>query len=194
MSKRAVIALLLPALASVAHADPATTPDPSEPMLVPPGMAPVVPSPVIPKPPESKLKSVNVSLNPIGLLISWYDVSVAVGISRNLAISGAFTVLLAGSPLGGSSSSYQGSFSMPIYVRHTFSGPFVEPGLVAGTLTCGYSCPSDPFVGAELLVGWHWRADSGLNAALAVGVEKVVDSNGEESPSPTGYARVGYNF
>jgi hypothetical protein len=108
----------------------------------------------------------------------------------------------------------QAAISMPIYFRRTFSGPFIEPGLLwrqtgdssycsynygggGGNGGCGSSAHN--WAGPELLFGWHWTFDSGLNIAWAFGVAKHVaddqmSSYSSSDPDINGYFRVGYAF
>src|SRR5207302_9727955 len=69
----------------------------------------------------------NISGNPFGPFFGYYDFSVAHAISQNLVISGA---LSGWSTANGYHTGYQAAVTMPLYFRRTFSGPFLEPGLV----------------------------------------------------------------
>jgi hypothetical protein len=137
-------------------------------------------------------KKINVTVDPFGAFFGYWDGSVQVGVTRNVAISGSIS---AGNLLDGNTG-VQFTASAPIYFRRTFSGPFLEPGIIVGSESNG--CPgNDNWTGPELLFGWQWNFDSGLNIAWALGVYKHLDDpnyDGESSVSPNGYFRVGYNF
>ena len=46
--------------------------------------------------------------------------------------------------------------------------------------------------GPEMLFGWHWTFDSGLNTSFAFGLAKRLDgNNGSDDPEVNGYFRVG---
>jgi hypothetical protein len=134
-----------------------------------------------------KYKKINIAADPFGVFLNYYDVAVSVGVSRNVAITGSFTGVSSDGSM-----EYQFAVSAPIYFRRTFSGPFLEPGLVAGNMFCS-GCMTN--TGPEMMFGWHWNFDSGLNAAVALGMEKnVSNSDGSNDVLPAGYFRVGYNF
>ena len=56
------------------------------------------------------------------------------------------------------------------------------------------SSSTSALVGPEVLFGWHWSFDSGLNVAAALGVARDLsgDANGSSDPEPVGYFRIGY--
>lgn len=136
-----------------------------------------------------KYKKINISANPFGFFFGYYDVAASVGVSRNVAITGAFTgINIDGNQI------YQVSVSAPIYFRRTFSGPFIEPGVVIGSSGCGDGCMANSYVGPEMMFGWHWNYDSGLNASVAFGLAKDMSGNDDNDVLPAGYFRVGYNF
>ncbi len=157
-----------------------------------------------------KYKPSNISVNPFGPFFGYYDGAFAHGITQNLAISGS----IAGYYKSDSSSShtmFQVTASLPIYFRRTFSGPFIEPGLIyrSSSYNDSYACSgctdsgmSKSWFGPELLFGWHWTFDSGLNVSWAFGLAKhVTDTNSDpnaysnsDEPDVNGYFRVGYNF
>jgi hypothetical protein len=67
-----------------------------------------------------------------------------------------------------------------------------------GTASCTYSGPPrDNWAGIEMLFGWQWTFDSGLNVAMAFGVAKHLASNhmgSSDGADANGYFRVGYAF
>jgi hypothetical protein len=149
-----------------------------------------------------------VSTNPIGLLFGYYDASVSIAVSDNVAVRGD---LSAWSIDHGNRTGYEIGLSAPIYFRHTHSGPFFEPGLIvhgdhskydveyagAPCLDCMPPPSSDhPWIGPEMLFGWQWMFDSGLNIAGAFGAARKLGgaSNESDDPVPAGYFRIGYAF
>lgn len=141
-------------------------------------------------------KKTNIAANPFGLFFGLYDISVSRALSRNVAASFAFT---------GTSDFYQLSATAPIYFRRTFSGPFLEPGLLirgtkdtyyADCYDCsGTSTMSDTWSGPQMMFGWHWTFDSGLNVAFAGGVAKrMTNTHDGENTEGNAYFRVGYAF
>lgn len=148
-------------------------------------------------------KKTNISANPFGLFFGYYDVGVAHGFTQNVALAGSITGV--GTELN---DGYQATVSAPIYFRRTFSGPYLEPGLIERdteshvAVDCvNAACPSNPsdrWAGVEMLFGWQWIFDSGLNVQFAAGVARHLSSNHMGSSSSGGdanaYFRVGYAF
>ena len=154
-------------------------------------------------------KRTNLAVNPFGLLFGYYEGGAQFGISQNVALSVSGAYYSLGN--NGDVSGYQIAASAPIYFRRTFSGPFLEPGVIArssrdrvyydGACAYGTSCSSPDnshnWAGIEMLFGWQWTFDSGLNVAMAFGVAKHLASNRMESTDDAdanGYFRVGYAF
>lgn len=223
MTRAAVLAslLLVPALA---HADTSAAPG-----AVPPAAPAVQPAPAAQPAPQNEdwsnvshingqivkvgerneylynYKKTNISGDPFGPFFGIYDLAVSHGITQNLAVSGSF---MGWSFDHGDSTGYQLTVSMPIYLRRTFSGPFLEPGVIVRSTTsnydtsydctdCGSSDNTDSWAGPELLFGWQWTFDSGLNVAYAAGVAKHMGTNDMSSSDGTdfnAYFRVGYAF
>jgi hypothetical protein len=149
-----------------------------------------------------KFRKNNISANPFGVFFGYYDIAVSHALGQNLAAS----VAISGWSMDeGYTQGYQISATLPLYFRRTYSGPFLEGGLLIRTDTdneyyaydAGYSSDymeySDTWVGPQLLFGWHWTFDSGLNIAMAFGVAKPMSSNSDETDA-NGYFRVGYAF
>jgi hypothetical protein len=153
-----------------------------------------------------KFRKTNIMANPFGLFFGYYDVSVSHALSQNVAANVAITGWDFNS---GYTQGYQLSATLPLYFRRTYSGPFLEGGLLirtdidnygyySGCAECGSD--SDTWVGPELLFGWHWTFDSGLNLALAFGVAKQLGNTRSDEydydngPEANGYFRVGYAF
>ena len=150
-----------------------------------------------------KQRKTNISGNPFGPFFGYYDIAVSHALSQNLAASVAIT----GWDLddGGYTQGYQVSATVPLYFRRTYSGPYLEGGLLLRTDTSndyaydeyGYessyeTMDSTSWIGPQLLFGWHATFDSGLNVALAFGVAKHL--NGDKQTDGNGYFRVGYAF
>ncbi len=146
-----------------------------------------------------KPKKFNLSTNPFGYFFGYYDIAGAMALGQNLAAQVAIT--------GWSedySSGYQLSATLPLYFRKTFSGPFLEGGLLFRATThedyYAYDCidycsdsNTDSWTGPQLMFGWHWTFDSGLNVVFAAGVAKQM-GNEDQDTDANGYFRVGYAF
>jgi hypothetical protein len=138
------------------------------------------------------VKKTNIAANPFGIMFGLYDISVAHAVSRNVAVSFAFT---------GTDNFYQLSATVPLYFRKTFSGPFLEGGLLIRTsddecYDCYSSDMSTTWSGPQMMFGWHWTFDSGLNVAFAAGAARRMtnqDDYGSDAEF-NGYFRVGYAF
>ncbi|HTR49445.1 MAG TPA: hypothetical protein VMJ10_01985 [Kofleriaceae bacterium] len=222
MNRAAVLAslLLAPALASADD-------------LAPPSAQPPVPQPAAQPAPQNEdwsnvshingqlvkvgerndylynYKRVNIAIDPIGPFYGYYDGSISYGLTQNIAISASFS---AWNESGGNNTGYQATVSLPVYFRRTYSGPFIEPGLIMRSTTNNegsyYACDgcdatatssTDTWAGPELLLGWHWTFDSGLNMVWAAGVAKHATDSGDsmttsDSPDVNAYFRVGYAF
>jgi hypothetical protein len=141
--------------------------------------------------------------NPFGPFFGYYDIAVSRALGQNLAA----TVAISGWDMDdGYTQGYQISATLPLYFRKTFSGPYLEGGLLLRTDSSddyyydayGYedsyydSMDSSSWIGPQLLFGWHWTFDSGLNVAFAFGVAKHM--NGDQDTDGNGYFRIGYNF
>jgi hypothetical protein len=157
-------------------------------------------------------KKSNISANPFGPFFGYWDAGYSYGVSENIAISGSVAGYSKSTDYS-DHSMFQLTASMPIYFRRTFSGPFLEPGLIyrsssyndnytySGCTTCTSNGNTKSWAGPELLFGWHWNFDSGLNVSWAFGLAKhATDTNSDpnaytsDSPDVNGYFRVGYNF
>jgi hypothetical protein len=150
-------------------------------------------------------KKTNISANPFGLFWGYFDADVAHALTQNIALSGSLAYYN-----HSDETMVQATVSAPIYFRRTFSGPFLEPGLIyrsssyndsyaAACAGCMDTSNQHSWFGPELLFGWHWNFDSGLNISWAVGVAAhATDTNSDGSsnhdPDFNGYFRVGYNF
>ena len=146
-----------------------------------------------------KPKHYNISTNPFGYFFGYYDIAASMALGNNLGA----TVAITGWDFdyaGG----YQLSATLPLYFRKTFSGPYLEGGLMLRSTShnydYAYDCidycsdgDTDSWAGPELLFGWHWTFDSGLNVQFAFGVAKQM-GNDDNDTDANGYFRVGYAF
>jgi len=160
-------------------------------------------------------KKTNIQSNPLAWMFGYYQIAAAHALSGNVALS----VEVSGwNTENGSNTGYQLAATLPIYFKRTFSGPFLEPGLVinnstsndcydcytydaAGNYTTTSSMTTRTWVGPEVMFGWAWMFDSGLNVSAAFGAAKQLSgqqqdqySSSNSDPIPVGYFRVGYAF
>ena len=157
-----------------------------------------------------KFKKANISTNPLGWMFGFYGVSASYAVSDNVVIRGDINV---GKQFEGNDGVEVGA-SAPIYFRRAYSGPFLEPGIVSRTVqqdqyvySSDYSQSSTMSTTSskllfEMMFGWHWSFDSGLNVAMALGAAREISSGSSDSSSYSngddmhfaGYFRVGYAF
>jgi hypothetical protein len=146
-------------------------------------------------------KPTNISINPIGAMMGFYSGSLSFAVSQNVALRADASYF---APIDSESTGFQVGVSAPIYLRRTYQGAFVEPGIMARTMTHKDSYDGSTRTykefGPEVLLGWHWSWDSGLNAAIAFGVGRNLN-HGTETDVDTGdaeyvdgYLRIGYEF
>ncbi|MBS1118498.1 MAG: hypothetical protein H6Q90_726 [Deltaproteobacteria bacterium] len=143
-----------------------------------------------------KWKTTNVASNPLGWMFGFYGISVSHAVSSNVAIRGDLNLFEIDNTSG-----YEVGASAVIYFKRVFQGPFLEPGIIARDFhdkSCIDCTSSESMVGPEVLFGWHWTFDSGMNVAIAIGAAKRMsqDSMDEYSDDvqPAGYFRIGYAF
>ena len=152
-------------------------------------------------------KKNNIQSNPLAWIFGYYELAGQHALSQNIAVS---------VEVSGYSTDHQSGYSLaatlPIYFRRTFSGPFLEAGLViqgdngvnyGSCSDCAYGSTSSAatrtWAGPEVMFGWAWMFDSGLNVSAAFGAAKPIsgsqmDSYSSAEPAPVGYFRVGYAF
>ena len=131
-------------------------------------------------------KHTNVSSNPIGWMFGFYGLSISHAVHANVAIRGDVNIYRVGDSDG-----HEVGVSAPIYFRRAFQGPFLEPGVVSR----GFEHSGPETAGPEMLFGWQWSFDSGLNVAMALGAVRDMNSSSSSiDAEPTGYFRVGYAF
>ena len=146
-------------------------------------------------------KQTVISVNPVGLIFGDYALDISHAVTPNLAIRADASYIAL--PDANSTISEIG-FGVPIYLRRTFSGPFVEPGAIYRTSTSSWDngdSNTTVTAGPQVLVGYAVTYDSGLSMAMAVGAGRDVikqDSTDEYSSNDpifaNGYLRVGYAF
>ncbi len=146
-----------------------------------------------------KWKTTNVASNPLGWMFGFYGLSVSHAISKNVAIRGDANMFDFDNTTG-----YEVGASAVIYFKRVFSGPFLEPGVIARDFHnkgCTDCSDNDSMIGPEMLFGWHWTFDSGMNVAIAGGAAKPIGpkkmdefGNNRNEVQPAGYFRIGYAF
>nr|HEX4316431.1 hypothetical protein [Kofleriaceae bacterium] len=155
-----------------------------------------------------RYKKVNISTNPVGWIAGFYGASAEYAVTENIVVR-ADANYFKGGVFGDGESGYEVGLSLPIYLKRAYSGPFIEPGVIARglthpsyddsfdgtTTTTTMTTTTDTMVGPEALVGYHWMFDSGLNVAVAAGVARNLNaSSSDDAIQPAGYFRVGYAF
>ncbi len=153
-----------------------------------------------------KFRRTNISTNPLGWIFGSYGVSLSYALNDHIAIRGDVNYFSPPSDGGGiRETGAEMGVGAPIYFRRTYQGLFLEPGLISRTFKTSYvdSSSSDQTTttfGPQVLVGWHWTWDSGLNFAVAAGAgrnwsTKDTDSSYSEAKVfANGYMRFGYAF
>ena len=147
-----------------------------------------------------RFRRTNISTNPIGWMLGIYGLSLSYGISDHLAVRGDVNYF---DPIGDDDAKgYELGAGLPIYFRRTYSGLFLEPGAIIRRFSdsSGEFDDDNTTIGPQILVGWHWMWDSGLNVAAAFGVgrnwsqEDTESDYDDEEPFVNGYLRFGYAF
>jgi hypothetical protein len=149
-----------------------------------------------------------ISADPIAWILGFYGVSASYGIDDHLALRAELDYI---APADSHQHWFEGDIGLPIYFRRTYQGAFLEPGLVVRQVVAdddvnyssspdGYPPPSRKAAqwGPQVLVGWHWTWDSGLNIAIAAGVGRNLGykegDGGDDRYIANGYMRFGYAF
>lgn len=135
----------------------------------------------------------NLSANPLGWIFGIYGASVSYGFSQNVAIRGDVNYF---APPEGELRGTELGVGLPIYLRRTYQGPFLEPGFIVRNFRDGDGDSIESEVGPQVLVGWHWSWDSGLNLAMAFGAGRnwSTEDDVDSTIFPNGYLRFGYAF
>ena len=113
-----------------------------------------------------------VSTNPLGWLLGSFGASISYGLHRNVAARldlGAFR------PIDSDVRGLEAGVGAPIYFRRLYDGVFIEPGVIIRRVS--EKGASANTYGPQVLLGWHWMWDSGLNVALAAGVGRNFSSD-----------------
>lgn len=133
---------------------------------------------------EPAQRRTTVAFDPIALVGRAYALSVAHAVTGNAALRGDIEYRPAadGYPMN---ESWRATIGVPLYLDHAFSGPFVEPGIIArrddymgygavGALGAISEHPISPPVtlGIEALVGWQWSFHERYTIAGAVGASR----------------------
>jgi hypothetical protein len=156
-----------------------------------------------------EFKRTNISANPVGWIMGLYGVSASYALDDHLAIRGELDYW--SPPDSNGQTMTEGDLSLPIYFRRTYQGAFIEPGVVVrqtqdpnyysydSTTGTEYTTTrTTSQFGPQVLVGWHWTWESGLNVAVAVGVGRNLNHDQNDYSSdpyiPNGYMRFGYAF
>ena len=150
-------------------------------------------------------KRTNISTNPVGWILGSYGVSVSYGINDHVAIRGDVNYI--DNYLDEDTRGMEVGIGAPIYFRRTYQGVFLEPGFVSrrfeSETSCDFDCSASgsgetrtvTTAGPQMLVGWHWTWDSGLNVAFAAGVGRNwASEDSYDKIFPNGYMRFGYAF
>lgn len=147
-------------------------------------------------------KRTNISTNPIGWIYGSYGVSASYGLNDHVAIRGDVNVL--SGYLDEDTSGVEIGVGAPIYFRRTYQGVFLEPGFISRRFDhkdwCDFDCTNVSSTtvqtfGPQMLVGWHWTWDSGLNVAVAGGVGRNwASEDSYDKIFGNGYLRFGYAF
>ena len=156
---------------------------------------------------EKKFRRTNISSNPVGWIFGFYGVSASYAVSDHVAIRGDVNVY---EIIDSNDSGTELGIGVPLYLRRTYQGAFLEPGFVVRHWDGGH-CDGGGYAGCDdtsttagpqMLFGWHWTWDSGFNVAAAVGAGRNLNAGEEdeygysddEEIFVNGYFRVGYAF
>ncbi len=135
----------------------------------------------------------NVSTNPVAWILGSFGLSVSYALGDHVALRGDLNLINFDGLSG-----YEAGIGLPLYFRRTYSGLFLEPGLVMRNL----DHHSGDVLGPQVLVGWHWTWDGGFNVAVAAGVGRnwaesedgYDDFETDLEIFPNGYLRFGYSW
>jgi hypothetical protein len=134
-------------------------------------------------------KTTNIASNPIGWMFGFFGLSVSEAIHEHVALRGDVNWF---DFIHSSTTGYEVSANAVIYFRRVFSGPFLEGGIVGRSLRYADQ-PDSTVVGPEVMFGWHWTYDWGINVAIATGAMRGFNRS-TDTVEPVGYFRVGYAF
>ena len=125
----------------------------------------------------------NISTNPISAAFGIYGLAVSYAVGANVAIKvdGAYINFHHIDEEG-----YQIDLTAPIYFRKVYTGFFLEPGVMVRNFE------GDDDIGPQVLAGYSFLADSGLNVSIAAGAGRSFTN--EKEVFANGYLRFGYAF
>ena len=137
-------------------------------------------------------KRFNVAGNPLSAMVGIFGFQGSMAISSTVAIRGDLTLY---DLPGSSNTGVDLTGSAAIYFKHMYQGLFLEPGLLLRSMS-SYGGEQQTSTGVQTLVGYHWMWDSGLNAAIAMGVGRKLadDDQFSDDVYQNGYVRFGYAF
>jgi hypothetical protein len=142
-----------------------------------------------------RFRRTNISTNPVGWMLGIYGLSLSYGFNQHFALRGDLNYF---DFLDSEGTGFEIGAGLPIYFRRTYSGVFLEPGFIVRQFDQDFG--DNRTLGPQVLVGWHWMWDSGLNLAIAAGVgrnwseEDTEEDYDDEEPFANGYLRFGYAF
>jgi hypothetical protein len=142
-------------------------------------------------------KKFNASTNPFGLITGSYGASLSYAPHERFAVRGDVNYY---QPTGGDVRGFELGIGAPVYFRKIYSGVFLEPGVIVRSLSADDSDASATVFGPQVLLGYHWYWDSGLNVAIAAGVGRNWNSSKSEEFENydelfgNAYLRFGYAF
>lgn len=124
---------------------------------------------------------INLGLNPFGLVSGVYGGSASIAITETATIRGDVTYYE-------DDSAFEYSLGSQIFFKKLYSGVYLEPGLLRRE--------QDNVFGPQVLLGYNWFWDSGMNISLAAGVGRNLneDDKSESDTFSNGYFKVGYAF
>jgi hypothetical protein len=136
----------------------------------------------------------NVSTNPVGWVAGSYGASVSYAFHSNFALRADANYF---NEVGGDDHGLELGLGLPIYFRRAYQGFFLEPGAMYRR-TREAPMAAVNTVGPQVLAGWHWIWDSGLNVAVALGGGRNFSStttrDDQDDLFVNGYVRFGYAF
>jgi len=141
------------------------------------------------------IKRTNISTNPVGWVLGSYGLSASYAFTDNLAVRGDVNYY---APPGEELTGFEFGAGLPVYFRRAYQGPFLEPGVIVRSFDDnedGASADSVTTFGPQVLAGWAWMWDSGLNISVAVGAGRNFSNDDEhDEVFANGYLRFGYAF
>jgi hypothetical protein len=146
-------------------------------------------------------KKYNISVDPLGLIIGNYYISGSYAFHPNVAAK--LDLGYSYEPWGVDLEGFGAIASVPFYFRKVYLGFYLEPGVAFYSVKGTKEKISATAFGPQMLVGYHWYWDSGLNLSLAGGVQRnFLSSKNKDNDTfdnyskfrATGYFRAGWAF